>query len=346
MSRLKHKRMRVGSTADKVIDIILFKIVPILIVVLFCYAQSHFVTVKNYILSIDDIPKSFVGYKVAHVSDICNSNNKFINKIAKEKPQVIVLTGGYSDAAGNSQQTIKAVNQLMNIAPVYYIYSVDDIGNELEGTNAVNLTDSSVELSPIVKDLNQFIRDNYNESLDVMMKTEDEEIIAKLDELGKQLEETSSSTATLCGIDFYNGDYGQHNANIKALELIGPDSTKLTMMLIGNLDILDSVCKTDLDLAFFGNTFGTNRISNKYTKGCYGNNGTKLIVSGGIGKTAGTTRILNLPEVSIVTLSDGTLKNQNPLEKFIEKFLPDVGTIFDNDDGLQVYKKVFTREDE
>ena len=48
-------------------------------------------------------------------------------------------------------------------------------------------------------------------------------------------------------------------------------------------------------------------------------------------------RIFNFPEIQCITLSDGTIANKNPLEKFIAMFWDDVGTVFDNDGGFKVH---------
>ena len=144
-------------------------------------------------------------------------------------------------------------------------------------------------------------------------------------------------------------------ARQKTFELIGTDPKKLTMLLNGNKDLIDEICRyTNTDMMFVGGTLGANGniglldkiygSTNRITKGVYGNRGTEVFVSGGVGTRHGSNRIMNFPEVSVITLSDGTIKDTNPLEKFISKFIPDVGTIFDNDGGFKKYTYKYNNE--
>ena len=51
----------------------------------------------------------------------------------------------------------------------------------------------------------------------------------------------------------------------------------------------------------------------------------------------GTTMVVgDSGDVRVVTLSDGTIKEKTPLEKFLNLFIKDVGTIYDNDGGFKV----------
>ena len=111
----------------------------------------------------------------------------------------------------------------------------------------------------------------------------------------------------------------------------------ISILLNGNINNIDSICETHVDMVLFGSTFGEDALSNGYKKGTYGNNGTQLFVSGGIGEHKKFIRLFNFPEVQIITLSDGTITNKNPLDKIMTKLIPDVGTIFDNDGGFNQY---------
>ena len=52
----------------------------------------------------------------------------------------------------------------------------------------------------------------------------------------------------------------------------------------------------------------------------------------------GSKRILNFPQIITVTLSDGTINNDNPLEKLLGYFISDVSTRFENDGGFSEYR--------
>lgn len=337
MTRLHHRHLVRTHFFDK-IGWWIIRLLPLIALLVFVWAQRNLIMTRQYIYTAQDLPKSFVGYKVMHISDIVNSDNDVIAVAKGEQPDIIVLTGGYCDDDGDCDKTLKDVNKLTEIAPVYYIYSTDDEQHVLDGTNATNITNVSLELSPKDLDESTFIRNNYGEEIIKQYNKGDERAIQYVEYITEALSETKNSTVTLCGIDLYNGENDLYNAREKTFELIGTDPEKLTMMLNGNFGLVEEICRyTNTDMMFIGGTFGTNRLSDKYTKGLYGNRGTEIFVSGGIGERAGYTRFLNLPEIQVITLSDGTLTDNNPLENFIAKVLPDVGTVFDNDGGFQSY---------
>ena len=106
---------------------------------------------------------------------------------------------------------------------------------------------------------------------------------------------------------------------------------------MGNIKLMPQVKNSHMDAVFTGGTYGTNNVSADITKGQYGINGTQFFVSGGVATPNGINRVLNYPEIQCITLSDGTILNRNPLEKFLDMFIDDVGTIFDNDGGFTEY---------
>lgn len=340
MTRLKHKRMKRFKVKDNIINIIL-KVIPILLIVWFIWAQYGLLINKNFIYSTSDLPKSFTGYKIVHISDICNTSINIESKVKKQNPDIIVVSGGYSDKNGDYSKSVKIVNKLTQIAPVYYIYNSEDTIDILASTNATNITDMTVQLSPKQQDVKTFIENNYGKAIIDKYNKGDSEAVDYINYVTEELSNTSNSTIDLCGLGLYNYDNGIYDAKNKTYELIGTDATRLSILLNGNINNLDEICKTDVDVIMFGGTFGTELISLDYTKGLYGNHGTSLFVSGGVGNHLGITRLLNFPEIQTITLSDGTITDKNPLEDFIGIFLKDVGTIFDNDGGFSSYKRSY-----
>ena len=354
MTRLHHRHLVRTHFFDNV-GIWIIRLIPIIAIVAFIWAQKNLVLTKEYIYTAMDLPKSFVGYKVMHVSDIANSTNDIANIARNEKPDVIVITGGYSDNNGNANNSIKTVEKLNSIAPVYYIYNTDDEQHVLDGTSAKNITNLSVELSPKSLDELTFIKNNYDDDIIKKYNKGDKKATQYVKYIIEALNKTKNSTIILCGLDLYNGKNDAMAARQKTFELIGTDPKKLTMLLNGNKDLIEEICRyTNTDMMFVGGTLGANGniglldkiygSTNRITKGVYGNRGTEVFVSGGVGTRHGSNRIMNFPEVSVITLSDGTIKDTNPLEKFISKFIPDVGTIFDNDGGFKKYTYKYNNE--
>lgn len=112
------------------------------------------------------------------------------------------------------------------------------------------------------------------------------------------------------------------------------DDSHYRIALLGDISKTDLLNGAKLNLIFAGGTHGTSDVS-QYSKGMYTVGNISLLVSGGIGKPDSGSRFLNLPEINYIRLSDGTIKQKNTLEKFIDKFYKgDVKTIFDNDGGF------------
>ena len=112
------------------------------------------------------------------------------------------------------------------------------------------------------------------------------------------------------------------------------DDSHYRIALLGDISKADLLNGAKLNLIFAGGTHGTSDVS-QYSKGMYTVGNISLLVSGGIGKPDSGSRFLNLPEINYIRLSDGTIKQKNTLEKFIDKFYKgDVKTIFDNDGGF------------
>jgi len=112
------------------------------------------------------------------------------------------------------------------------------------------------------------------------------------------------------------------------------DDSHYRIALLGDISKADLLNGAKLNLIFAGGTHGTSDVS-QYSKGMYTVGNISLLVSGGIGKPDSGSRFLNLPEINYIRLSDGTIKQKNTLEKFIDKFYKgDVKTIFDNVGGF------------
>jgi hypothetical protein len=320
------------SSSINYVGIIIWLII-IGVILWLVHAQNNFVLTKYYIYGDSTLPKSFVGYKIVHISDICNSSLDIEKQVKKAEPDIIIVTGGYQDTAGNSTNTVKTINELAQIAPVYYIYNTSDNNTVLSGTSATDITDNVVKKSPNNKDATTFLKDNYN--MEINSNNEDE--VEYLNYVTEQLTETAGAELAIIGIGNYDYDNGVYDATDKLYSMLEDSEGDTTLLLIGNTNYLDNLTKTETDMAFFGGTFGATKVLDKYTKGIYGLNGTQLFVSGGIGNNGTVKRIFNFPEIQVITLSDGTITEKNPLEEFISKFYTNVGTIFDNDGGFHRY---------
>ena len=335
--RLQHKRMSRSENSKKFdFWFMILRIAIVLLIVGLFLAQNNMLTVSEFIYGNEKLPKSFVGYRIVHISDFKNSTVGTSAKVNKLNPDIIVITGGLTDNNGNYKNTVEEVKRLVKIAPVYYILSVDDHGNDvLADTGAVNVTDNIIELSPKEKELNQFIIDNYGKYVINDFNANNEEAIKFVNNAKEALEATKNSKIYLCGFPGVNEDGDAIKSEMIAYKLKEKADGGYCIGLIGNLYHLDNINKANIELEFIGGTFGVNRLSNEIKKGKYGYKGADLFVSSGIGNTKGVTRIFNFPNIQLVILSDGTMSDATAFDRFLHKFIPDVGTVYDNDGGIR-----------
>lgn len=327
------------------IIIVILRIAVVAFIIWFMWAQSHFVVNRQYEYASLNLPKSLVGFKIAHISDISNTNNKFINKVKKSNPDIILISGGYMDSSSNFKNSATTVTKLSQIAPTYYIYNSTDTAGVLDNTSAINVTDAYEDVLNNCIGLDDFISSNYGDKIIKQANNGNEEAQEYIEYLKLELENTKDANLRILGIGSYDYENGQYDAQDKAIELMSTNDNTVNIILNANKNNLSTLTRTNADIIMFGNTYGVIDDTFKYSKGVYGDNGTQLFVSGGAGNKKGVRRILNFPEIQTITLTDGTVEHLNPLERFIGMFWSDVGTIFDNDDGFKTYKQEFSSKD-
>lgn len=333
MSRLKYKSMSSNNIdKDKIYGHIL-RVILLLIIIIVIWAQNNYVVASKYVFDVQNIEKSLVGFRVVHISDICNTNNKIYSKVKKAKPDIILVTGGYKDKSGKSNRTVKLINKLSKIADVYYIYNTDDDGDELEGTNATNITDTALEIPNTALSVEDFIKKNYGDKIIKSANKGDNESVQYMQYVSDELNKTAGASITLVGMPNMK-DATESEIKNKALDLCGGDQDNLIILLSGNLLNINSIALSTPDIILSGGTFGTKSDKTACTKGLYSYHGTELFLSGGCGNYD-KQRVLNLPEFQLIILSDGTIKQYNPVEELLKKLIGDVGTIYDNDGGFK-----------
>ncbi len=91
-----------------------------------CYTNLS-VGITRYEVAFEVLPESFAGFRIAQVSDFHNAGNdrsaeRLSEKIKKENPDIIVLTGDLVDSNRTDVDVaINLVEKLVDIAPCYYV---------------------------------------------------------------------------------------------------------------------------------------------------------------------------------------------------------------------------------
>ena len=331
------------------------------------WAQNNMLTTYKDTCSIKDLPKSLVGMKIVHVGDFTNSHLDVVSAVRKADPDVIILSGGYCDPeTGDYGTTANQIYQLSQIAPTVYIYSYVDeelYGDQdfLADTGALNIVNTYTVIQAPEISVSDFIRKNYgdgtaneiNKSVNKYTAIKqsggnpNEEMTEKelkhvkyYTYVQDELRESADACLRITGCQGnYDGDRQSAFDTVSAVTQQG--NVGLDAVVLANIGDGEEVSKTQAKIMLVSGSFGTDFYGDFYKKGAYGYGASTLYICGGIGLNRDIThlggiktRVFNFPEIQCITLSDGTVTKKNALEKFLDQFIPDVGTIFDNDGGF------------
>lgn len=284
------------------------KIILSILIVFFCLigieiiVSNNVIEVTNYEVINNKLPQEFNNYKIIQLSDIHSKefgkeNQKLIEKIEKENPDCIVLTGDMVNATDtNFESLYQLVKKLTQKYPVYFI----------EGNHEQDLKQNVLQ--------------------ELLQKIQKEDVIV-LDNEKKEIEKQGSHI-NIYGLWYnlryyrdirneYQKDYYFSEEKIK--ELLGEaKNNEFNLLLTHNPMYVDSYTKWGADLTltghvhggmirlpFVGGIFSPERnFFPLYDAGKYTANEKEMIVSRGIGNGKNGFRFLNNPEVVSITLKN------------------------------------------
>ena len=270
--------------------IIIITIIILLICFIFFYLyfQDNYLSVTKHIINNNKIPKEFNNYKIAHISDFHNLKSKFlinkiIEKLKKEKPDIIVITGDLIHQDDNTN-ALFLINKIKDISKIYYVRG----NHEKRSNNYFSLQDGLQKNGVIIlNNMKEEIKIN-NESINIV------------------------------GVDDpYNKKNKKDTSNIlKSINNIKYDKNKFTIVLCHRPELFSTYVESKADLVFTGHAHGgqvripfigglyapNQGILPKYTSGIYQKNNTSMIVSRGLGNSGFPFRVNNRPNLIFTTL--------------------------------------------
>lgn len=92
--------------------------------------NNHWYQVSRYEIHLD-IPKSFRGYRIVHLSDIHDHklSKRFYDKLRKLQPDIVVITGDVIDSSNFNLK--RCIDNLKDIHyPMYYVIGNHEIGSK------------------------------------------------------------------------------------------------------------------------------------------------------------------------------------------------------------------------
>ncbi len=253
--------------------------------------------VSHYKITSPLLPESFDGLKLVHLSDLHNKvfgkdNSPLFDRIAAEKPDIIVMTGDMiSHGAPNTDKFLRLVRRMTELCPVYYVNGNHEL-SDLDGDAFAYVAETMAAYGAVCLD------NTYAE-------------LAR-----------GTDTIRLCGLcysaEYYRGvrEYKRGWKAFMLTDMINFLGVKqpgeYTILLAHNPLDFDVHAEWGADLSLGGHVHGglirlpfvkgifspERRLMPKYKEGVYRSGNSFLIASRGLGRF----RVHNPPEIVSVTL--------------------------------------------
>ena len=248
---------------------------------------------NTYTISSSKLPQSFDGYRIAHVSDLHNTemgkdNEKLLAMLRDAASDMIAITGDLVDSRNTDiEVALQFVREAVKIAPCYYvtgnhearISEYDELKEAMEAAGVTVLKDAQTEIS------------------------------------------LTGEFITLIGVNdpSYQTDYLFGDAktvmNTK-LEELHTEQDRFTILLSHRPELFDTYADHSIDLVLSGHAHGgqfrlpfigglvapNQGLFPEYDAGIYTEGNTNMLVSRGIGNSILPFRINNRPEVILIEL--------------------------------------------
>lgn len=242
-----------------------------------------------------DLPEAFDKFSIAHISDLHNAeygknNEKLIDILEAESPNIIAITGDLIDSNHtNLEVALSFAQQAIKIAPCYFVTGnheawigsqYEELKTSLQNTGITVLQDEAIEL-------------NYGDVCIQLIGLNDPDFSERDRLLSESILEVKLSQVNI--------------------------SDGFTILLSHRPEYFNVYQNKNIDLVLSGHAHGGQfrlplgggviapgqGLFPKYDAGAYTENGTTMIVSRGIGNSIIPVRINNPPEIVIIELNCG-----------------------------------------
>ena len=248
---------------------------------------------NTYTVLAEELPEAFDGYRIAHISDLHNTqigdnNEKLLETIRKAEPDIIAITGDLIDSRNtNIEIALHFAEEAMKIAPCYYVTGnhearipeYDDLKSGLTGLGVVVLEDERLEIQ------------RFGEKIAVI-----------------GVNDPSFETNYL---------FGDAAAVLRLKLQEYKNENTYTVLLSHRPELLETYAQCGVDLVLSGHAHGgqvripfvgglvapNQGLFPKYDAGMFMKENTTMIVSRGIGNSIIPIRVNNRPEVILIELS-------------------------------------------
>ena len=248
---------------------------------------------NRYTVSSNRLPEEFDGYRIAHVSDLHNTemgkeNEKLLTMLREAEPDMIAITGDLIDCRRTDMEiALQFTAAAMEIAPCYFVAG----NHEARITEYDELKERLTEQGVIVLDDKRIELERSGEKI-VLLGVND----------------PAFPTKHL---------YGDTEAVMKKkLKAISAEENVFTILLSHRPELFECYADSNIDLVLSGHAHGGQfrlpfvggvMVPNqgffpKYDAGMFSEGITTMLVSRGVGNSAFPFRINNRPEVILIEL--------------------------------------------
>lgn len=231
----------------------------------------------NIDITSDNLPMSFHGFRIAHVSDLHNSHlwKQVVHLLQVNKPDIICITGDMVDFNNtNVDIALAFAAEAVKIAPCYYVTGNHEV---VIGEKDYEKLISGLEM------LGVCVLDNEA----VILERGDEEI---------------SLVGTTWGSSLYQGELSEYEG-YKLLLAHDPQYFESYQEAGYDLVLTGHVHGGQFRVPLIGGLYGPGQgLFPKYDSGLYSTGDCNMVVSRGVGNSAFPVRLNNRPEVIFITL--------------------------------------------
>lgn len=266
----------------------------IILAVLWSIWANKALKLQKLTITSADLPQSFDGYKVAHLSDLHNTefgrgNHKLLRLLAGSQADLIVITGDLIDARHTDIGiALDFVKKAAEIAPVYYV-----TGNHESRMKDYETLEAGIVACGARVLHNQGVQIPKDGQAIQLLGVDDPEFL-QTDWLG---------TTQAMAMD-------------TVLRELTEGNEQFTMLLSHRPELFAVYASNKIDLVFSGHAHGgqfrlpliggliapNQGLFPKYDAGLYTKNHTHMVVSRGLGNSIIPLRLNNRPEVLVVSL--------------------------------------------
>lgn len=282
-----------SNSKKKMTVIVLSAAVMMLIFSLWIIWGNTALELNTYTVLSDEIPEEFNGFRIAHISDLHNTeigedNEKLLSLLAEAEPDIIAITGDIIDFRRTDIETaLEFAGNAIRIAPCYYVpgnheAAVSEYGelrSALAGIGVIILDNKRIELTHNGKNISLLGVDDPDFKADYLFDN-------AVPVMENQLQQVLDG-----------------NENYSILLSHRPELFDLYKQYGVKLALCGHAHGGQIRLPFIGGIFAPGQgLFPEYDSGFYRDGGTDMIVSRGIGNSTFPFRVNNRPEVILIEL--------------------------------------------